>query len=211
MAGHDPEHVLIRRAVSGDAVAVKVLLVRSRPELCNFVARKIPADLSRILDADDIVQETHIRVFDRVETLASSRPESFHRWVMTIAVSRVRHAIKRHRAAKRGGGRIVQEYRKRSIEESTVELLTMLAGPGKTPSGSLARHEATQAVQCALTELPQHYRRAVWLVHIEGRTVQEAASEMGRTERAIHGLCRRGLKRLKEQLGDASRFLSSTG
>jgi hypothetical protein len=41
--------------------------------------------------------------------------------------------------------------------------------------------------------------------------VRVAAEVMGRSDRAIHGLCRRGLVLLRNHLGSATRFLSSTG
>lgn len=86
-----------------------------------------------------------------------------------------------------------------------------LAGPTKTPSRLVARSEAIVAVNHALANLPKHYHEAIQLVHIEGRSARDAGERMGRTERAIHGLCRRGLKLLEKELQSASRFLSSTG
>ena len=55
------------------------------------------------------------------------------------------------------------------------------------------------------------YRKALRLVHIEGRSVAYAAQQMGRTERAIHGLCRRGLKLMQQCMAGASNYFSSTG
>ncbi len=46
------------------------------------------------------------------------------------------------------------------------------------------------------------------LVHIEGKPVTEAAEALGRTERSIHGLLRRGLEKLREVLGRESQFLT---
>ena len=90
-------------------------------------------------------------------------------------------------------------------------LLDTLAGPTQTPSRNVARGEAIDAVEDALDQLPDHYRQAVWLVHIAGRPVREAALAMGRTDRAIHGLCRQGLKAMRDYLGSESRFLSRVG
>ncbi|MCH8806978.1 MAG: hypothetical protein IH986_12925 [Planctomycetes bacterium] len=92
-----------------------------------------------------------------------------------------------------------------------IGLLDLLAGPGRTPSRCVARVEALRAVQSALDRLPEHYRQAILLVRIEGRPVAEVAAEMGRTERAVHGLTRRGLELLRDRLGDSSAYLSSSG
>ena len=205
------ERALIKRAADGDEVALKVLLTRSHPLLCGYVAERIPANLSRLVDIEDIVQDTHVRVFQRIGTLRSNRPKSFRRWLNSIALGQLRNAIRRHRAAKRGGERVKLSPRKMSIEDSTIALLNRLAGPGRTPSQSFARGEAIEAVQAAISALPKHYQEALRLVHIEGRTIQEAALTMGRTERTIHGLCRRGLKQLEGRLESRSWFQSSAG
>ena len=91
-----------------------------------------------------------------------------------------------------------------------VGLLDLVAAPGRTPSRVLARRDAVAAMQTALASIPEHYQQAVWLVYIEGHPVAEAAARLGKTERAIHGLCRSALKLLRERLGSASQFLSST-
>jgi len=202
---------LVRRAVEGDAVALKVLLTSSRTLVCDRISSRIPVELARVIDAEDIVQAAHVEVFRRIGDFELRGPNSFSRWVTAIAVSRLRNAIKQQRAAKRGGRQFAIGPITRRIEDSTIALLDMLAAPGKTPSRCVARREAVDAVHVALADLPESYRRAVWLVHIEGRKAAEAAAQMGRTERAVHGLCRRGRKLLQERLESASRFFSSTG
>ena len=89
-----------------------------------------------------------------------------------------------------------------------IALIDMLAAPGKTPSRVVARDEAVSAVEKALESLNEDQRRAIMLVHIEEKPVAEAAEAMGRTERSIHGLLRRGLEKLREVLGRESKFLT---
>ena len=178
--------------------------------LCERLLRRIPADLRSILDPEDVLQESHVEVFRRIESFQPHGPGSFHRWTAAIALSRLRNNIKKYRAAKRGGGRRAVQPLPRNLEDSVVGLFNMVAAPGETPSRIVAKREAVDAVQSGLKDLPEQYRRAIWLVHIEGQSVKDAAAAMGRSERAIHGLCRRGLKLLEGQLGNASRFLSSS-
>jgi len=83
----------------------------------------------------------------------------------------------------------------------------MVAGTQTTPSRVMARGEAVQALHAALHLLPEHYREAIWLVHIEGTPVKEAAAKLQRSERAIHGLCRRGLKLLQAELKSLTRYI----
>ncbi len=190
---------VLELAVARDPAALDRLLTDTYLWLCDYVARRMPPDLRSIVDAEDIIQQTHLEVFHRIGDFAPNGVDSFRRWVRAIALSRLRNSIKGHRATKRGGRRARVQDRRR-IDDSTVALLDHLAGPGATPSRCVARGEAIDAVKTALDALPEHYRQAVRLVHIEGHRVCEAAALMGRTERAIHGLCRQGLKRMRDYL-----------
>ena len=211
MEGDTYERDLLQRAIAGDTVAVTVLLARYYERLHAQIARKIPRDLQASVDAEDILQETQVQVYRHVETFEPQGSDAFYRWVATIALRRLRNAIKRQRAAKRGAGRRGVTGGDAVAEDSVITLLELMAGPEKTPSRVATRQEAIQAVQAALAHLPQDYRMAVQLVYIEGRSVADAAAEMGRTNRAIHNLCHKAKKHLQGLLGSASRYFSSSG
>ena len=97
------------------------------------------------MDADDLVQETHVAVFQHIRSFIPRGPDSFDRWVTVIAVGRLRDAIKRFKAAKRGGGQIAKPARPSDLQSSMVALLDLIAGPGRTPSRTMAGVEAQQA------------------------------------------------------------------
>ena len=201
---------LIQQAIAGESSALKLLLLDAHAGLSSYVARRVPADLRSTLDAEDVMQEAYAQVFRHVREFEPRGPASFQRWVLTIAVRKLRNAISRERAAKRGGGARVAAAVLGRHEDSCVALLDLLVAPGRTPSRCIARQEAVRAVETALAGLPEHYRQAVGLIHLQGWSVARAAAEMGRTQRAVHGLCRRGLKLLRARLGSVSEYLSSS-
>ncbi len=199
------------RAVAGDTVALSVILSGTTPTVREIIHRRLRSDLRRIIDAEDILQETDIEVFRRIGSFSGRTTESFVRWRCAIAISRLRNAIRDHRAAKRGGGAAIASPNvRRSVEDSTIALLDLLPGGGKTPSRCMAFGELVHSVQTALNELPTRNQQAIWLIHFEGETVQQVADKMGCTERAIHGLCRRGLEILGARLQVAD-ILESKG
>ncbi len=200
MRANEVHQGLVERAADGDQVALKVLLTRSRLGLHEYIAGRIPRNGHPLIDAEDIIQATHVSVFQNITALRSTHPASFNRWIKTIALSHLRNTIKLHRAVKRGEDRQVAGDARKTWEDSTLALFDALAAAGRTPSLSFARREAITAMETALSELPLHYQHAVRLTHLEGLSVKEAAQIMGRTERAIHGLCRRALMQLEEQL-----------
>lgn len=60
MRAGDVHHGLLERAADGDQVALKVLLTRSRLGLYEYVAGRIPRNGRPPIDAEDIVQATHV-------------------------------------------------------------------------------------------------------------------------------------------------------
>jgi RNA polymerase sigma-70 factor (ECF subfamily) len=209
MNAEQQDPALVQAAVEGDTAALKLLLLGNHGRLCEYIGRKIPLDLRGLVEPEDIAQEAYIQVFRHIRGLQPAQPDAFARWTATIALRKLRNVIKAQRAARRGGGKRGATGSP-ATEDSMVGLLDLVAAPGPTPSRALARGDAVQAMQAALAGIPEHYRQAVWLVYIEGRSVADAAAQMGRTERAVHGLCRSALKLLRERMGSASRYLSST-
>lgn len=204
----DPvESALIKRAANGDSVAITLLLADSRQRLRDHLEKRIPLDLRRTIGADDLVQETQIKVFRHMGTFVSRGDDSFYRWVATIALRQLRNAVKAQRTLKRGGGHHAAASPATS-EGSIVALLDLMAGSEKSPSHNAARLEALDAVADGLKLLPADYREAVRLVYLEGRTVADAAELMGRTPRALHNLCYKAKDLLREILGSSSRYLS---
>ncbi|MHC5112377.1 MAG: RNA polymerase sigma factor [Planctomycetota bacterium] len=197
----------VNRAIAGDAIALKLLLTAVHIQLRDRLSRKIPASMRSLIDPEDVLQEVHVEVFKRIESFEPQGEGSFERWVSTIAITRLRNLIKRYRALKRGGDRHAVDPGGK-LGDSSVALFDMISGTGGTPSRSVARGEAVTAIQIALAGMPEHYCQAIQLVHLEGKSVRDAAQRMNKTERAIHGLLRRGLALLQERLGRASRYLS---
>jgi len=201
----------IRRAVRGDAVALTLLLTRSRRDVCAYIARHIPSDLRGQLDADDIVQEAHAEVFRHIAKFEPRGADSFDRWVKTIALRKLRDALKMRRADKRGGGNVQVHGAPPGLGDSVAMLLDLMAGAEQTPSRCVAGFEAVDAVRAAMELLPDEQREAVKHVYIDGLSVQEAALRMDRSERAIHNLCYKAKLKLRELLESQSRFLSGKG
>ena len=201
---------LALRAVRGDENALKVLLTNHRSAIRQRVTYRIPDALRGAIDPDDVVQEACVDAFRNMARFQWRCADSFDRWFPTIALRRLRDAIKRQRSIKRGGGKVPVAARMPGLEDSMVGLLDLLAAPGRTPSQSAARHEAVEAIQSALQDLPEDYRQAVWLVHLEGSGIAAAAQTMQRSERAVENLCYKAKLRMREFLGSRSRYFGTS-
>lgn len=211
MDSHDSQMDRIQRAVQGDAVALTLLLTHSRRDVRAYISRHIPADLRGQLDADDVVQEAHAEVFRHMGGFEPRGEDSFDRWVKTIALRKLRDAIKMRRADKRGGGNVQVHAAFAGLGDSVAMLLDLMTASEQTPSRCVAGFEAIEAVRAAMDLLPDDQREAVRWVCIEGLSVHDAAARMDRSERAIHNLCYKAKLKLRELLETQSRFLSGKG
>lgn len=171
-------------------------------ELMEFVRRLIPADLSRLIDPQDVVQDAYIEAFQRLAEFAQGDDNATRRWLKTIARNRLVDLVRRHRSAKRDSRRTADEVRRGSV----VLLLQELATYSRTPSRSAADHEFFGAFQQTLGGLPPDYRNAIQLRYVDGLTFKEAAARMDRTVDATRMLAARGLRALRARMGTLSQF-----
>jgi len=210
MAPGESEQDLVARAISGEESALERLLLRHHDRLEAFVQHKLPPALRGSFDAEDILQTTYAHAFRHIKTFEPQGPEAFYAWLTKIAENRLRDLVRRHRAAKRGGGRSPARAQGAGISRSSIDLLGVINVDEHTPSRSAAGHEAVAAIHVALAGLGDDCREAIRLRYLEGLSVADVAARIGRSPRAVHGLCYRGLRRLRAAMGRASAFLSRT-
>ena len=92
-----------------------------------------------------------------------------------------------------------------AIEQSSERLEAILAADQTSPSGRVERQERLVRLADALTALPGDQRRAVELKHLQGLPLVEVARRMERSVPAVAGLLHRGLRSLREDLGEISK------
>jgi RNA polymerase sigma-70 factor, ECF subfamily len=91
-----------------------------------------------------------------------------------------------------------------AMNESTARLERWLASESSTPSQCAIANEQVVALAAALLKLPEDQRRAVELHHLQGYPSAIVAQRLARTEIAVAGLLRRGLKKLRETMCEDS-------
>ena len=205
------EDALLERAVSGDGGALGELLFRYYGRLTGRVRRKLPDDLRSLICAEDVVQEAHVEAFRTVSRFRPIGENAFYRWLATVADQRLLDKIKAQRRLKRGGGRRRVQRQAQAGASSILSLINVVAHHDATPSRSIARRERDRVVHIELAHLKGDYREALRLRYIEGLPVAEIARRMGRTDRAVHMLCNRGLKKLREVRGNSTSYVSTDG
>jgi len=207
MAEGEATHDLAGRAAAGDSIALKLLLTEHHGALCKYVERRMPGYLAGVVGVEDVVQDAYLDTFRSIRSFRSVGPNSFYRWLVTLALNRLRKAIRHHRATRFLRVPAVRQRGGESTWCTMHDVMTL----SPSPSRVMARDEAADALEGALADLPERYRTAIGLVRIAGLSFKDAAERMGCTERVVHGLWRRGREMLRERLGGDDRvyFLTS--
>jgi RNA polymerase sigma-70 factor (ECF subfamily) len=151
-------------------------------------------------DPSDLVQETLLEAHAQEAQFHGAGDAELAGWLRQILAHNLADAL---RAAGRGKRDVDRE---RSLEallgESSSRLQACLAGAESSPSSKAAKDEALTRLADNLAQLPAPQREAVTLHHLQGLPLAELARHMQRSEASVAGLLRRGLKKLRELMGD---------
>jgi RNA polymerase sigma-70 factor (ECF subfamily) len=178
---------LLERLRGGSQDAATQIYLRYAHRLRALAQAKLPSDLARRVDVDDIVQSVFGSFFRGAKQGFYEVPGSEELWklFLVIALNKIRAKGAFHRAAKRNVGQTIGG-----------EAIDELA---ETPA---AQDEAAYAVlQLTIDETlqqlpPQH--KQILMLRIEGYEVAEIAQQTGRSKRTVERI----LQECRKHLGD---------
>jgi RNA polymerase sigma-70 factor (ECF subfamily) len=162
---------LLQEVRAGDRLAFEELLARHRPFLHHLIEVRLDPHLRARVDPSDVVQETQLEAFRRLQDYLARAPMPFRLWLRKTACERLL-ALQRHHlgAARRAVGREVP-----LPEASSLQVAQQLLAGGSTPSQRLGRAELAAAVRRALGRLSAGDREVLLLRNLEMLSNQEVA------------------------------------
>jgi RNA polymerase sigma-70 factor (ECF subfamily) len=171
---------LVARAQAGDGEAFGQLYDRYVDTVFRFIYFRVN---DRTL-AEDFTSETFLRALRRIETI-SYQGRDIGAWFVTIARNIVLDHLKSARAR---------------LEVTTGDTIE---GNDRAPSPELAVIEAltSDTLMAAVRKLGEEQRECVMLRFIQGLSVSETASVMGKNDGAIKALQHRAIRKLADLLG----------
>jgi len=173
------------RAKAGDADAFRVLVERHSRPLFRLAFRMTGNEQ----DAEDIVQDTFLRAYRRIEKF--DERASFGTWLYRITVNCSLDLVRaRKRRSEQSG----------SANPEMDDLIQSLPSTGATPDRMAMSGEARQRIAEAMEELSPSERTAFVLRHFEGMCIDEVSRVLGCRPGAARHCVFRAVQKLRRAL-----------
>lgn len=184
MAPSDPsDRTLIEAALNGDTDSFE-MIIRTHSRKLFAVAYAILQDAS---EAEDIVQETFVRAWNRRRWMRD--PEKFPAWLTTVARNRSCDILRRRRTV--------------PLDEDA-PLPEMADVHAPCPDNPMAADDMRLQMRAALGQLPEQHRTALTLRYLEGMDYLSIERAMGLTNGALRGILGRALAAMRKTLKPAT-------
>jgi RNA polymerase sigma-70 factor, ECF subfamily len=156
---------------------------------------QLDARLQGKLDPSDVVQETLLKAQEHLDQFRGRSDAELAAWLRRILANTLTDALRKFQHELRLGRSLVD-----ALDESSARLEGWLADPSLSPGDQAVRGEQLLRLAEALGRLPEDQRQAVELRYLKEHSPPEVARLLGRSDAAVAGLLRRGLRKLRELL-----------
>jgi len=177
----------MERLVAGHEAALNDLMARHASPVFQFLYRMVGNED----DANDLAQETFVRVFRSRTTFRTS--DKFSTWLYTIAANLARNHF-------RWRARHPNVSLETATGESNQTLGSTLPANTPAPSEQTLAAERAAAVRAAVGKLPEDLREVIVLCEWEERRIAEAAAILETTPKAVESRLYRARGMLRERL-----------
>jgi RNA polymerase sigma-70 factor, ECF subfamily len=199
---NEPEQ-LIAQARAGDDAALGRLLERYRAYLTVLARVQIGRRLQGKADCSDVVQEAFLEAARHFAGFRGGSEPELAGWLRQILAGRVALLVRRYLGTQARDVRLERDL-EHEIDQSSRAIDLNLVAAQSSPSQRASRREQAVLLADALDRLPEDYREAIVLRHLEGLTFPQVAQRMGRSLDSVEKLWLRAVTRLRQSMGEQS-------
>ncbi|MGZ3298423.1 MAG: RNA polymerase sigma factor, partial [Asticcacaulis sp.] len=171
---HDPDELLLQRIARGESAAVSVLVSRKLPRLLSLGRRM----LGDAVEAEDVAQETLMRTWKQAASWVPGKAR-IDTWMHRVALNLCYDRLRR---------------RREQVSTDDIEL----TDPSDSAHARIEQSQQAQALQTALSALPERQREAIVLSYYQEMSNLEAATLMGVSVEALESLLARARRTLRQ-------------
>ena len=193
---------LIDAARAGNGEALGELLSNYRTYIVFLARTQLHHHMQQKADPSDIAQDVFMAAHGNIADFLGQSAEEFAAWLRGILSNILAMHLRKYLGTQKRDLRMEQQLNQ-SLASASGFLQSRVAGNVTSPSQHFARNEAFLQLAAALEALPDDYRQAIILRHVEGLSFAEVAKLMGRSVDSVEKLWVRGLAKLKTSMGDS--------
>jgi RNA polymerase sigma-70 factor (ECF subfamily) len=199
----DTPERLLDRARAGERDALGQLLELYHGYLVLLARVQVSRRLQGKIDAADIVQETFLKAYRHFAQFRGTTEPELLAWLRQVLANTIANLVRHYHGTQRRNLGLERQLAA-ELGGSSQALDQALLARQSTPSQRAARREQAVLLAEALERLPDDYREAVILRHLEGLSFPEVARRMGRTVDSVKKLWARGLGQLRDRLDQSA-------
>jgi RNA polymerase sigma-70 factor (ECF subfamily) len=170
---------LMQAVAAADARAFRILMERHVPKM-TALARRITLNFH---DADEVVQESFLRVWTNAPRWKADGPAQFHTWLARIVTNL---SIDRYRKPK----------------PLPLEAAGDPPDPDRNAEDGMQMHDEARLTRQAMAQLSERQRAAIVLYYFEDMTAAQAAEVLGQSLGATEVMLTRARRALRGKLAD---------
>jgi RNA polymerase sigma-70 factor (ECF subfamily) len=180
----DSTAVLIQRVREGDKDSLERLIERHLAPLRRYVTGRLPRWARDLADTDDLVQDTLLRTFSKVDAFEVRGPGALHAYLRQAVMNRLR-----------------DELRRKGRAPAFVDIHDLdIAGPGSPLEDAIGTEAAARYVAALARLEPEEREAIIGRVEME-YSYADLADVLGKpTADAARKAARRALLRLAEEM-----------
>lgn len=184
------DHDLVGWVRAGDAAAFELIMRRHNRRLFRL-ARSV---LRNGAEAEDVVQETYVRAFAKLDDFKG--PEGFSAWLARIACNEALSRV-------RGRDRVVSlhDHVDDRDGDGNARHIEAMTSPHPDPERLTGNGELRRLLEDAIDALPGDFRTVFVLRAVEGMSVAETAKALSIPPETVKTRFHRARHRLQETLG----------
>lgn len=184
------DHELVARAQKGSEKAYRELLGRFQRPVFSIIYRMI-RDREQ---AEDLAQETFVRVFNNIDRYDPRY--KFSSWIFKIATNLTIDHIRR-----KGLDTVSIDGSRNAVTAEQIQATSItIVSQDENPEELLEAKELGEEIEQAIGKLRPEYRAAILLRHVEGREYQEIAEILSLPLGTVKTYIHRGRNELRDQL-----------
>jgi RNA polymerase sigma-70 factor (ECF subfamily) len=186
---------LLREARAGSRKALGELIEYYRPYLLLIANQEWDTNLQGKMAPSDLVQESLLSAQMSLDRFQGSCEDSLRAWLRGILINNVLEATRHFKGtAKR------QADRERPLDGSRQRAAIQLLDGQETPSSEAASQEEAEALNAAISRLPEDYQTVLRLRNWKEMSFVEIGQTLQKTPDAVRKLWSRAILQLEHEL-----------